>query len=435
MPNEDPKKPDVERPACPHQLRHRPDLQYNAARRTGAGRLRGRSSDIYTLAYTNSQSEYIDKVVEVGAYRAHLTLNATSRTTSSAQSLQLPLRGHQASASWTSSSEWYCRRGQRGRFQGWIGATPTVPLRPERQHHPRRRVRDASPAWQASTWPSTARTGAQRRASGAPFADVDGHMYYAQAIAWAADAGIVRATAARPSARATVSRRVRRRHDALRAEGRRRHGSRDGALDGYADRPGPAWFRAGGLGRRAASWAWAPGARRTATSPRAGRGDGRPPLGRSAPSRGGSRGALDAPSASLWLKASCHKRFDDEKAPARCRAFSSKSGGRYVRPPKASRHPSTTAAASLTSLRVPATADRGFVDDDHLRAPDGRGTLSPPPPSRVPPRRAPVAGRVAGHLASAAPRPPSTSTTTAGLGLATPACPRTRTAPPRRRRC
>ena len=253
VPNEDPKKPDVEKTGLPYTSSAIvPTFEYNTGEKDAEGKdvYAAVPSDIYTLAYTNSQSEYIDKVVEVGAYRAHLTLNANVKNyefgsnpsscrfevIKASRFLDVP------------SSEWYYDEVNEAASKGWIKGYADGSFFGPNDNITRAdvcvivaRMAGVDLAIDSENW------GSETSFYETPFADVDGHMYYAQAIAWAADAGIVQGDGgtgnfrpgdkiSRSEFAAVMMRYAQKAGDDTAVE--------DGALDGYADADQvPAWFQ------------------------------------------------------------------------------------------------------------------------------------------------------------------------------------------------
>ena len=203
-------------------------------------------ADIYTAAY-KFDGKYVEEVLEAGEYTAELTLNAnvknyslpsntcTFKVIKKQSFLDVPADAWFAEAVSTAFEKNWIKGYANGDFFGPYDSITRADVCVVVA-----RMAGVDLAIDSENW------GSETSFYETPFSDVDGHMYYAQAIAWAADAGIVKGDGNTGSFRPNdeVSRSE---FAAIMMRYAQKAGDdtvvEDGALDGYADADQvPAWF-------------------------------------------------------------------------------------------------------------------------------------------------------------------------------------------------
>ena len=196
IPNEKPDQPDVEMTGLPYTgSAIVPVIEYKTGEKDAEGKdvYAKVPTDIYSLAYTNAKSEYIDEVVEPGAYRTYVTLNANVKNyefASNASSCRFEVIKTSRFLD-VPSSEWYYSAVNDAASKGWIKGYSGGDFFGPNDAITRADVCVSLARKAGIKLNIDENAGSEIEFVETPFEDVNGNMYYAQAIAWAAKTGIV----------------------------------------------------------------------------------------------------------------------------------------------------------------------------------------------------------------------------------------------------
>ena len=203
-------------------------------------------ADIYTAAY-KFDSKYVDEVLKAGEYTAELTLNANVKNYSlTSNSCTFKVIKKQRFID-VPADAWFAEPVSTAADKGWIKGYANGDLFGPYDSMTRADVCVVVARMAGVKLTIDTNAGSEIEFFETPFADVNGNMYYAQAIAWAADAGIVQGDGntgnfrpndevSRAEFAAIMMRYAQKAGDDTVVE--------DGALDAYVDADQvPAWFQ------------------------------------------------------------------------------------------------------------------------------------------------------------------------------------------------
>ena len=207
-------------------------------------------ADIYTVAY-KFDSKYVDEVLKTGAYTAELTLNANVKNYGFSASLNSNTCTFKVIKKQrfidVPADAWFAESVSTAAQKGWVKGYANGDLFGPYDSMTRADVCVVMARMAGVNLAIDTNAGSEINFFETPFDDVNGNMYYAQAIAWAADAGIVQGDGDtgnfRPNDEVTRSefaaimmRYAQKAGDSTVVE--------DGALDEYVDAASvPAWFK------------------------------------------------------------------------------------------------------------------------------------------------------------------------------------------------